>query len=186
MSNNSTLNAVIGIAGLLGIGYGLAMHNKMSKISDRLGRSIDDLADNMEIDIPKEVINRAMDKAVVSATKFAAEKATNDVLSEIKRDIHREVRRAVDKEYDSIKDSVLKEVTVASSKIDVARVRREVETAAKKAAIDKLDCNLEDILQKFNHDLDNTAKIYQSIRTMMVPNNGAGSGNAKEVVLRVG
>ena len=186
MSNNSTINAIIGIAGLLGIGYGIAMHTKLSKISNRLDKSIDDLADNMEIDIPEEMVNRAVEKAVSHAAKTAVEKATTQAIAELKRDIQREVSIAVEKEYSSIKDNVLKEATLSASKIDVARVRRDIEAAAKKMALDKFDYNLDDILQKFNCDLDNTAKIYQAIRTMMVPNSGTSSNNTKEVILRVG
>lgn len=169
MSNNSTFNTIIGVAGLLSIGYGIAMHTKLSKISKRLDKGIDDLADNMEIDIPEEMVKKAVDRAVSTATKNAADRAVGDVVSEIRRDIQREVANAVEKEYQTVKDKVLGEITVAASKIDEAKVRRDVELAATKAALDKFDINLDHILKKFSDDWDNTAKIYGAIKNMVTP-----------------
>ena len=187
-TNNSTLNTIVGILGIAGIGYGLAMHTKLAKISKRLDESIDSLADNMEIDIPEELINKAVDKAVSTAAKNSVSIATNNAMAEVKRDIHSKVSAAVEHEYDTIKDKVLSEATVAASKINVDRVRREVETAAKKAALEKFDANLDGILEKFNGDLDNTAKIYQAIRSTLNPATAVQTpvNTGREFVVRVG
>ena len=88
---------------------------------------------------------------------------------------------AVDKEYDNLKDTVLKEITSSASKIDVSRVRRDVEEAAKEAALEKFDDNLDDILDKFNNNLLNTAKIYSSIRNAITKD----SDSEKEFVVRL-
>lgn len=186
-SNISFVNAIVGIAGLVGIGYGLAMHTKLSKISERLDKSIDDLADDMEIDIPDELVNKAVEKAVANAAKYGVNAATNSAVSEVKHDIHRKVQAAVDKEYESVKDNVLKEITVSASKIDEARVRREVEAAAKKMALDKFDVNLEGILDGFNDKLENTAKIYSAIQNVLNPATiNTTQTTPKEYVFRVG
>lgn len=182
-NNNSTFNTFIAVAGLLGIGYGIAMYTKLSKISKRLDKSIDDLADDMEIDIPEELVKKAIDKSVDASAKNAADRAANEALGEIRRDIRNAVFTAVENEYQSIKDRVLAETTVAASKIDVAKVRRDVERAATKMATDKFEANLDPILQKFNDDLDNTAKIYSAIKGMMTPATTRAPG---EVVLKIG
>lgn len=183
MSNNNTIFAtIIGVAGIFGLGYGFAMHTKMGKISERLDRAVDEIADDMEIDIPEDIVQKAVNKAVASEVKKAVEKAANEAVNEVRRDIRREVADAVNKEYESIKDNVLKEITVAASKIDANRVRKDVEEAAKKMALEKFDANLENILEKFNNDLDNTAKVYSTIKSMMSSNVSP----AKEYVFRVG
>jgi len=169
------------IAGLLGVGYAIGTHTKLSKISERLNKSIDDLADNMEIDIPEELVNKAIDEAVKVSSKKAVEKATNESISALKKEIKSEVRNAVDKEYETLKDSVLKEIAVSAGKIDVSRVRRDVEEAAKEAALEKFDDNLDDILEKFNNSLDNTSKIYSSIREAITKSSDSG----KEFVVRL-
>ena len=174
------IGAIGGVLGLLGLGYGIAMHTKLSKVSERLDKGIDDLADNMEIDIPEEIVNSAVEKAVASAAKKAVEKASAEAMVELKRDIQRNVSAAVDKEYEHIKDTVLQKVTDEAAKIDAARVRREVEKAAHNAAMSKFNDNLDDILGKFNDNLNNVSKIYSSM---------AGAATRmpdKEVVFKLG
>ena len=179
--SNEIINILFGLAGLVGIGYAIGTHTKLAKVSDRLDKSINEIADNMEFDIPEELINKSIDKAVQIEVKRAVEKATNEAISELKRDIRSEVQNEVNKEYDNIKSEVLKEITVSASKIDVTRVRRDVEEAAKKAALEKFDDNLDDILEKFNNDLDNTSRIYSSIREALTKNSDSG----KEFVVRL-
>lgn len=174
MTKNDIFNTLFGIAGLVGIGYGICAHTKLAKISERLDNSIDDLASNTEIDIPEELVNRAIDKAVQVEVKKAVEKATNETISAMKRDIHSEVQREVNREYDIIKETVLKEITASAAKIDSSRVRRDVEEAAKKAALEKFDDNLDDILEKFNDNLNNTSRIYSSIREAITKDSTSG------------
>ena len=88
---------------------------------------------------------------------------------------------AVNKEYETIKDSVLKEIKDSAAKIDVSRVRRDVEAAAKEAALEKFDDNLDDILEKFNDSLTSTSKIYSSIREAITRSSDSG----KEFVVRL-
>lgn len=174
MTKNDIFNTLFGIAGLVGIGYGICAHTKLAKISERLDNSIDDLASNTEIDIPEELVNRAIDKAVQVEVKKAVERATNETISAMKRDIHSEVQREVNREYDIIKETVLKEITASAAKIDSSRVRRDVEEAAKKAALEKFDDNLDDILEKFNDNLNNTSRIYSSIREAITKDSTSG------------
>lgn len=171
-------NVAIAGLGLAGIGYGIAMHTKLAKVSERLDKSIYDLSKNVNIDISEELINLAVEKAAAAEAKKAVEKATGEAMTELKRDIHANVSEAVDKEYESIKDEVLKKATEAAAKIDVARVRRDVE----RAAVNKYECSLDDILEKFNENLGNTAKIYSSIAGAIT----RPTENGKEVVLKLG
>lgn len=181
-SKDVTIGALGWIVGLVGIGYAVGTHTKLAKISERLDKSIDDLADNTEIDIPEELINKAIEKAVAIEAKKAVTAAANDALNSIKRDIHNSVSETINCEYEHIKESVLKEVTVAASKIDVNRVRRDVEAAAKKAALEKFDSNMDDILEQFNENLSNLSKIYNSMAGIATKNIDSG----KEFVFKVG
>lgn len=176
MTKNDVFGILFGVAGLVGIGYAISTHTKMAKISERLDLSINDLADNMEIDIPEKLIDKAIEEAAKNEARRAVEEATKEVANQIKNDIHAKVQKEVDKEYDSIKESVLKEITVSASKIDASKVRKDVEEAAKKTALDKFDDNLDDILEKFNKDLDNTSKIYGSIREALTKNSSSSKG----------
>lgn len=179
--SNDIVNILFGVAGLIGVGYAIGAHTKMAKVSERLDRKIDELSDDMEFDIPEEIINKAIDKAVQNETKRVVAIAANDALKEVKKDFHSQIKAAIDSEYNNLKDSVLKKITEEAAKIDTARVRRSVEEAAKEAALEKFDDNLDDILEKFNNDLDNTSRIYSSIRKTITASNDSG----KEFVVRL-
>ena len=174
MNKNEFAVIILGALGFIGLGYGICARSKLAKVSERLDKRIDDLSSNMEFDIPEEIIHKAVDKAVRIESKKAVEKATSEAVTEINRDIHDNVKKKVENEYLNIKNSVLKEITVSASKIDVARVRRDVEELAKDAALEKFNDNLDDILDRFNSNLDNTSKIYASIREAIT--KGADSG----------
>lgn len=181
MKNNDIINTVIGIAGLVGIGYALCARTKLAKISERLDTSIDRLANDMEFDIPVELVNKAIEKAVKDETQKAVAKATNAAIDSLKTEIRAKVSTAINNEYDNLRDTVLREITAQSSKIDVNRVRRSIEEAAKEAALEKFDDNLDDILEKFNDNLTNTSKIYSSIREAITKS----SDSSKEFVVRL-
>lgn len=173
---------VVGAAvGLIGVGYALATRSKMAKISENLERSIDDLASRTPVDIPASMIERATEKAVAAEVKLAVSKATDAAMTEIKRDVHKQVSDAVESEYSTLKETVLKELTEEASKIDLKRVRYDVEASAKKMALEKFDDNLDDILKDFNDNLENTSKIYKSIaNTLSKTSENSGT------VLRIG
>lgn len=181
MTKNDFINYLFGAAGLIGVGYGICAHTKLSKVSNRLDKSINDLADGTDIDIPEELVNKAVEKAVQAEAKRAVERATNESIATLKEDIHSEVTKEVNREYDDLKAAVLKEITASAAKIDTARVRRDVEEAAKEAALEKFDDNLDDILEKFNENLDNTSRIYSSIRETLTKSSNSG----KEFVVRL-
>ena len=106
---------------------------------------------------------------------------TREQISELKREIHSQVFTAINNEYDNIKDLVLKEITTEAAKIDVSRVRRDVEKSAEEAALRKFNDNLDDILEKFNENLDSTSRIYSSIRDALTKSSDSG----KEFVVRL-
>ena len=176
--NKDTIIGALGFAvGLIGVGYAIATRSKLAKVSERLDASIDKLAGDMEFDIPEEMINKAIEKAAEIEAKKAVKDATAEALGELKKDIQSTVSSAVETEYDNIKDIVLKAASESAAKIDVARVRKDVE----KAAINKYECNLDDILEKFSENLNNTSRIYNSIASSMTRTTDSG----KELVFKL-
>ena len=183
--NSDIVVGILGVtAGILGVGYAIGTKTKLGKAYDRLDLAINDVADNMDIDISEAIINEAVEKAVAAEAKKAVEKATNEVLAELKKDIHAKAAAAVEGEYATVRESVLAEITESAAKIDVVRVRRDVEAAAEKAVLDKLDVNMEGILNRFNDGLNNTGRIYQSIANAM-SGGMTRSNNNGEFVFRL-
>jgi hypothetical protein len=183
MSKYDGFVGLLGVTfGLVGIGYALGTHSKMAKISEKLDRSIEDLAGNTPVDIPNDLIERAVEKAVADEVKQAVSKATDAAIVSIKRDIHKQVSDAVESEYSNIKETVLEELTNEAAKIDAKRVRSDVERAAKEIALEKFEDGIDDMLKKHNDELDNVTKIYKAIADVMAP---ASRSNENEVVLRL-
>ena len=182
MSKYDNFVGLLGVTfGVLGIGYAIGTHSKMAEISNKLDRSIEDLASNAPIDIPDAMIERAVEKAVAYEVKQAVNKATDTVVVAVKRDIHKQVSDAVESEYSDIKGRVLEELTSEAAKIDAKRVRADVERAARERALEKFDDNLDDILEKHNEELENVTKIYKAIADAVAPTKP----DEKEVVLRI-
>lgn len=182
MSKHDNFVGLLGVAfGLVGFGYAMGTHSKMAKISEKLDRSIEDLASNMPIDIPSGMIERAVEKAVAAEAKQAVSKAMDAAIVAVKRDIHKQVTDAVESEYSNIKGTVLEELVTEASKIDAKRVRADVERTAKEIALEKFDDNLDDILKKHNDELENVTKIYKAIADAVAPTKS----NDNEVVLRL-
>lgn len=182
MNKYDSFVGLLGVTvGLVGIGYGIGMHSKMAKISEKLDYSIEELASKTPVDIPAGMIERAVERAVAVEVKDAVKKATDEAVAAVKRDIHKQVSDAVESEYSNIKETVLEELITEASKIDAKRVRADVERAAKERALEKFDDNLDDILSKHNDELENITKIYKAIADTVAPSKS----NDNEMVLRI-
>ena len=168
MSKFDNIVGLLGVAaGLIGVGYAIGANSKMAKISEKLDCSIEELADKTSVNIPDALIEKATEQAVAREVKNSVSKATDLAIADIKHDIHRQVSDAIESEYSNIKNTVLEEIIHEAAKIDVNRVRANVEKAAREHAIEKFDDNLDSILEDFNKQLNNTSKIYTSIADSM-------------------
>lgn len=171
--------------GLMGLGYGIGMRSKLAKVSEKLDCSIDELANKAPIDIPNDMIERAVEKAVAEKAKESVGKATDVAVAAVKRDMHKQISDAVEEEYNTVKEQVLENLVEEASKIDVKRVRADIEKAAKEAAMKKFDDNLDDILETHTREFENVTKIYQAIANTMAPAQNQTNNN-REVTLRLG
>lgn len=141
---DSFVGVGICILGLVGVGYAIGVHSKMKVMCDRLDTSIDNLANNTEIDIPAKVIDQAVQKAVERESYSAVKRATEEVVADAKREIESRVGTAVKAQYDAISDGVADQI-------------------AKEQIAEKFDDKLDDLLEEFNGNLQNVGKIYKSI-----------------------
>lgn len=169
MKNN--YDFIIGISGfavgLLGVGYAIGKHNKMNDICARLDKSINEIADDMEINLPDTIVNASVNKAVEKEAEIAVKRAIKQITYDIERDISAEVKNAVVSKSQDIKKAVAEEISKQVSRIRIEDMKAEVIEKAKIEVSDKLDKNLDGILEKFNDDLDNVSKIYKSIANAM-------------------
>mgnify|MGYP007106276473 CR=1 FL=1 len=166
---DSFVGVGICILGLVGVGYAIGVHSKMKVMCDRLDTSIDNLANNTEIDIPAKVIDQAVQKAVERESYSAVKRATEEVVADAKREIELEdIPRAGRLMYLTAVlalvvfgagDQIAKNV----ARIDESKLKKEVVQKAKEQIAEKFDDKLDDLLEEFNGNLQNVGKIYKSI-----------------------
>ena len=153
INTDSFVGIGICILGLVGVGYAIGVHSKMKVMCDRLDTSIDNLANNTEIDIPAKVIE----------SYSAVKRATEEVMADAKREIESRVGTAVKAQYDAISDGVADQIAKNVARIDESKLKKEVVQKAKEQIAEKFDDKLDDLLEEFNGNLQNVGKIYKSI-----------------------
>lgn len=157
------------VLGAIGIGYGVGSRRKTKNVEEKLNKAIRDLSDDIEIDISDKIVNAAIERAVDREVSFAVKRAANDI-------VRTEVNKSVSEERDYIKNEVLEQTKKAAAAIDVAKLQNEVRVAAKEKVLSKFDDDMNDILEKYNRDLDNVSKIYSSIaKTIADKNSSVGT-----------
>ena len=62
MNSNELKNILGFIVGAAGIGYGIYMSRKMNKICNRIDKSLETMEDNIEIDIPQALVEKAINE----------------------------------------------------------------------------------------------------------------------------
>lgn len=169
------LNTVLGIGGcvvgLVGIGYAMGSHKKLGDICKKVGVAIDDLSGRTNVDIPESMVRQAMNKAVDSEMHKVVKSASSKVVNDMNREIRTQVSAAVLSKTDSIGGEVTDRIAREVSKINMDVLSSQVAEKAQAAVLEKFDGNLDDILNKFNKDLNNVSKIYNSIAQSMSSNN---------------
>lgn len=168
------------VVGLVGIGYAAGTASKMNQVSEKLDKSLDDLANGTEIDIPKGLIERAVERSVEAKTRDAIDTTISRAMEKADGIIRASVSTAIKNQYGALKNQVLGEMTRRVSEINEDRLRDDIYNAAKEKAVEKFEANLDDILEKFNSDLENVGKIYKSIANVMTKSEG------KEMTFRIG
>lgn len=165
------LVGTVGIAaGCFGIGYAVRTKHQMDDICEKVNKSVDEVSKSVKVDISESVIDDAVEKAVDREVSRAVSLITGSMNDEIKN----EVNTKISEMYPSIKSMATAKVVEEVSKINVAELKAEVRELAKDKAASKLDDQFDDILDKFNGDLDNISKIYSSIASHFNGNNGSG------------
>ena len=155
LNTDSFVGVGICVLGLLGVGYAIGVRSRMKAVCDKLGTSIERLANDTEVDIPAKVIDRESYSAV--------KRATDEVVDDVKREIESRVGAAVKEQYDAISDGVTDQIARNVARIDESKLKKEVVQKAKEQIAEKFDGKLDDLLEEFNGNLQNVGRIYRSI-----------------------
>lgn len=175
MHNNISESVVgcLGVAfGFMCLGYALSKRKQMENICNKIDISLDDISEKTNIDIPKDVINKAVDRAINREVEKAIITVKENVVSKVEKDILSAAENAVNDAYPDTSVAVKNKVNALINGMDIYSLRTEVRDKAKAEVISNLENNLDDILEDYKNSLSNVRKIYSSIADSMIPENG--------------
>ncbi len=164
--------------GVAGIVVALGTRRKHKDICDMLNRSIDSISENIEVEIAESIINRAVEKAVDREAGRAAERVSDNILKSTRNKVTLEVKKVIDDNYKYIRKDVEKKLIEEVQKLDITELQKEVRKDAAEKVAYKFNGCLDDILERFNGQLADVQKIYQSISNTF-------SSNGRDVTLRL-
>ena len=150
------------------VAYMLHAGYKMHKVANRLDKTIDDLACNVDIPIDEKIIREVVETAAYREASQFSKSAAEKVKKDVQHDIFQKVCNAVNSAYSDVKSIVEKELRRKVGTIDISEIRKEIIEQAKNRATEKFEEELDDILDGFNENLENVTKIYSSIAQTML------------------
>ena len=180
------INILVGLGGvavgLVGIGYAIGSRKKLNDISERLDTKIDEISWNLESDvkIEKSVVEEAIDRAVERRVTREVDREVRRVADNTRRTIDSEVRSSIRAVYPDIRKSVTDKITSEVAKISAKDLENDIREEAKQKVVEKFEGQLDDILEKFNSDLMNVSKIYESIAKKL------SGGDSKDLKISLG
>lgn len=136
------------IFGIAGVGYGIGCRKRMNDTCDKINAKVAEISDNVDVDIPEAVIKVAVDNAV-------------------KEEVRYQVRDAVEEKYSDITKSVGAQVVKEVSNMDLSKLRKQIREDAAEKVSDKLENELDDIVEKFTNNLDSISTIYEKVADKM-------------------
>lgn len=181
MKNSENIVCGMFLFGLLALGYSAYITRKMDRVCSKLDTSVDEISESVNVDLSEVIVKDALDQAMDKAAYKAVKNAAATAVKQIHNDIFKEVKIAVNNAYTDLKEDIAIEMHRQVSNIDISSIKQTVIEKASKRVAEKFESDLEDILEKYNKDLNNVSKIYSSI-AKSVFNCNVG----KEMAFRIG
>ena len=166
-----------------------ATETKTKDISTMLEKKVNGIAEQLDVDIPDDILERALNKAADSAAKRAIDETSRKVLEEYSITVRSEVRKSVDLAYQNTKVDVKNELSKQIANLDISGIKQEIVDDARRKvedeleeAINKIKSTFEDELEeakddakekfeeeldsistRFSNDLERGSKIYKAM-----------------------
>lgn len=186
MSNN--FNTGIGalvLGGIAAIGYAVYNTNKLSKTSEKLDMTLDDISKKTNIDVEQSIVDKAIERAVDRRVASA----TNEAVKRIREDIHSSISNTVKKEveaqYKLVSDEVSEKISSQVAAIDEYAFKEKVMRKAEDKIIKKFDGSLDGLLGDFNRRLSSVSKIYENIEDTLGGRHRNNSNNGRSFTVNL-
>lgn len=167
-TNDILAIAVIGTVSA-GLYFGRKLYKQVKDLTDKVDISLKDIGNMTEVEVKESIIDAVVERKVSESVDHAVKKATAVAVADIETDIHDQVEKEVENQYDDIKESVKDEIKSQVDNININKLKNEVVKEAKEAAAKKFENDLDEVLEKYNNNLEKLTNIYGSIAQKMNP-----------------
>ena len=168
------LGIVLGIGGLA---YAAWQQKKADDLAKKLDICIADLEKKGNVDVEKDIVEKAVRNAVDREVKAIVADTAKQVRGDIHSEVNSAVRTAVKDSLDTIRDEVSETISNQVAAIDEYALKKEVTKKAEEKILKKFDGSLDGVLGDFRHQLGNVQRVWESVGDALRPRNaGSGSG----------
>lgn len=133
-------------------------NNRARKTEERFLRAVDDAAEKLsgeiEVDIPEDMVNRALQIAIVRDSEKFVKQAVTAIQKETTNNLETEIKTEVNKAYSDVKSQIREKLNAAVGKVDISEVRKEVVADAKYEAAKRLRSDMDDILNDYKKSVE--------------------------------
>lgn len=144
---------------LAGVAYTLYLNLKVNKVVKVLDTTVDNIAYDIDVNIPERVINMAVEREVSIAAKRAASIAS----AQISNDTMSEISKVINGEFNLVSSKVKDEIATQIANIDHTAMYNSIRKSAEKKVVDKFDGSLDDLLEQHKRELNNVSRVYGSV-----------------------
>lgn len=158
------IGGVVSLAiGCIGIGYGYAQHKKLTSLTSKLDKAIDEISSKTDVEVSQAIIDKAVNKAVIHEVEYQVSRACKEIVGTVRSDMEKRIDEAVKAEKDELASRVKATIEKKVANINIDSLKREVVEKAKVEAANRLDSAMDDILNDFKGNLAQVRRIYESI-----------------------
>lgn len=169
------LTGVFAVGAVVGLVYASDCREQTKRVCEKVSKKIDEISDDFEVDIPDSVVTKAVEKAVNNQVGLRVQSKIDILEHDIKQEIQQRLETAVKDNLELIEKNMASRIDAEISRNDMAELKRQVKRDATIKLSQKLDSDLNDILERYNSNLDNITEIYSSIANKL-----SGGGTNKE------
>lgn len=165
------IGIISGIAGIAGAISSRQSGKKIEELEGQLSKKVNNIANNLDVDIPDEIVERAVRIAAEAEARRAVKDVGGKIIKEYEGEVRSQVRNSVDLAYANTKSDVKAELSRQVSNLDISGIKKEIIEEASEKAKEKLDEELESIATKFSNDLESSSKILKVVSDKLGTNN---------------
>lgn len=157
-----------GVAGLVGLGFGLYSANKMKGVAKVVGVSVERLKEMTEVEVSDSLVKTAVNNKVDKVVTEMVSEASRTAVDAIKADMHATIRSEVDKAVSASSEKILEGVEERIEEqvrlgINVNDLSRRIEKRCEDKVMSQMSGILDRVTKMANDELSAKLSTYNDI-----------------------